>query len=335
MTIKVYGLMSDLMASGFYRLGYPLTELIKQYPDEFTTSANTIISPWYEQTANIIIGQRISEEKQAQQWLTFSQETKDRKLICEWDDDPFTVDQSNEIGKDHYRQQKIQDNIKRCLEVSNMITVTTEPLAKVMKQYNDNVVVLPNFINEELLSIDSRPPDLDKIIIGYGASASHEMDFAVASHAMNKIMKRHKSVWFQFIGNFFPFGVYDQRVLFRDWYQDISEYYVNARFDIGIAPIRNAKFNLSKSRIKMLEYAALGIPAICSDAPLYQDFVRHGETGFLADTTEDWFNHLNSLVQQPELRARIGGHAREYAKDFTYQKNVHLWRDAYKKVLEL
>ena len=56
-------------------------------------------------------------------------------------------------------------------------------------------------------------------------------------------------------------------------------------------------FNRSKSALKFLEYAALGIPSICSDMSVYRDSVRHEETGLLiANDPDCWRDALERTV---------------------------------------
>jgi glycosyltransferase involved in cell wall biosynthesis len=102
-----------------------------------------------------------------------------------------------------------------------------------------------------------------------------------------------------------------------------------SRFDIGIAPLKDTEFNESKSYIKALEYAAVGIPCVVSKVGPYRDFVEHGVTGFHAEKPGDWKKYVGELVHNVELRTMMGKSARLKAWDYTIQGNIHLWKDAY------
>jgi glycosyltransferase involved in cell wall biosynthesis len=41
------------------------------------------------------------------------------------------------------------------------------------------------------------------------------------------------------------------------------------------------------------------------------DLIEQGRNGFLAASDDDWVQHLRSLADSPELRARIGAAGRE------------------------
>ncbi|WP_347177255.1 glycosyltransferase [Parafrankia sp. EAN1pec] len=68
------------------------------------------------------------------------------------------------------------------------------------------------------------------------------------------------------------------------------------------SPLRPHVFNRSKSPLRVLEVAALGIPAVASEYGPYEDFVRPGETGFLVRCDHEWVTYLRELAGDRELR---------------------------------
>lgn len=48
------------------------------------------------------------------------------------------------------------------------------------------------------------------------------------------------------------------------------------RHDLGLAPLVANSFNAAKSDVKLLDYAALGLPALCSPGPAYQELLAAG-----------------------------------------------------------
>ena len=83
------------------------------------------------------------------------------------------------------------------------------------------------------------------------------------------------------------------------------------RWHIGLAPLTDTHFNRSKSAIKAMDYAALGLPTVASDTGPYAGVVRDGVNGLLAANTETaWFNALAGLLRDPVRRARLAEGAR-------------------------
>lgn len=61
----------------------------------------------------------------------------------------------------------------------------------------------------------------------------------------------------------------------------------------------------------VFEAMACGLPVVCHSHGGYADHIRHGENGFLFDTTGQAQHILAELKADPELRSRIGRNARQ------------------------
>jgi hypothetical protein len=87
-----------------------------------------------------------------------------------------------------------------------------------------------------------------------------------------------------------------------------------AEFDINIAPGElDNPFTEAKSELKYFEAACLGVPTVASATAVFREAIRHGETGFVVSSEDDWYTALTALVHDLSLRQRIGTAAREHA----------------------
>lgn len=76
--------------------------------------------------------------------------------------------------------------------------------------------------------------------------------------------------------------------------------------DIGICPLDEHEFNLSKSNIKPLEFGARGIPSVVTNYGPYT-FIEDRVNGIkVNNTTEEWVKALSELIENDTLRTRIG-----------------------------
>lgn len=327
--IKVYGWMGDFTGSGVYRISLPFGQLYQHHPN-FLVKANTVIEDWDARTADIIVCQRSCTNDQLELITKWSKHYK-CKIVYEVDDDILNIDSSNKACE-FYSDPKIRNNICKMLELSDLVTVSTLKLKQNLQQYNDNITILPNYIDEKLLAFDSNPPDINKTIIGWGGSITHQIDFAVCASPLRRVMDMQKETWLHLYGTYYNPGL-TERLYFTPWSDDMEAFHRSLRLHIGLAPLRTCTFNESKSYIKMLEYAALGIPAVASNVTAYQDFVKHTVTGYLVNNNAEWRDRILNLVRNPELRTYIGNNAREYAKDFTIQKNYLKWAKVYQELV--
>ena len=84
--------------------------------------------------------------------------------------------------------------------------------------------------------------------------------------------------------------------------------------DGNLAPLEPGRtFNEAKSAIKWLEAALTRTPTVASPSAPFQEVIEHGSTGLLADTEDEWVASLLRLVDDAELRDRIGHAARNHA----------------------
>jgi len=83
-----------------------------------------------------------------------------------------------------------------------------------------------------------------------------------------------------------------------------------AKADIGISWLPPDTWSQGKCGLKILQYMAAGLPVVANPVGVQARLVRHGETGFLVDTPQDWQAAIRQLVADPGLRKRMGNKAR-------------------------
>ena len=104
---------------------------------------------------------------------------------------------------------------------------------------------------------------------------------------------------------------------------------------VGIIPLDDSLFSSCKSPIKFLDYALAGVPTISSAVAPYIDFVSHNVSGLLsANTTNDWIQHIESLVFSSQTRLRLSSAARQVAvSQFNMDAAARGWEGVFKTVL--
>ncbi len=85
--------------------------------------------------------------------------------------------------------------------------------------------------------------------------------------------------------------------------------------DIGLAPLLDGPKQRCKCGLKALQSMAAGMPVVASPVGVLPDIVRHGETGFVADTVEEWTAALDRLCAHRDLRLRMGAAGRRAVEE--------------------
>jgi glycosyltransferase involved in cell wall biosynthesis len=86
--------------------------------------------------------------------------------------------------------------------------------------------------------------------------------------------------------------------------------------DIGLMPLIDDAFQRGKCGLKLLQYMAVGIPAIASPVGVNRAIVVPDQTGLLAARAEEWRETLMALIRDADLRARMGAAARERCEQY-------------------
>jgi len=87
-----------------------------------------------------------------------------------------------------------------------------------------------------------------------------------------------------------------------------------ATFDIGVMPLPDNRWTRGKCGCKVLQYMALGIPAVCNPVGVNREIVQHGRSGCFADSPESWLRVLRELLDNQEERESLGRAGRERAE---------------------
>ena len=101
--------------------------------------------------------------------------------------------------------------------------------------------------------------------------------------------------------------------------------------DIGIMPLPDDEWARGKCGLKGLQYMALGIPPIMSPVGVNSEIVQDGANGFLAGGVEEWVEKLSRLIDDADLRRRMGQAARSTVEE---RYSVNAWKDRYLRLFD-
>jgi len=100
--------------------------------------------------------------------------------------------------------------------------------------------------------------------------------------------------------------------------------------DIGIYPLTQDKWVLGKSGLKALQYMALGLPTVATNVGTNPSIITHMKNGWLVKTDNEWIDALENLINNPDLRAKMGKEAR---KKILENYSIEVTRDKYLSIL--
>ncbi|OGN91233.1 MAG: hypothetical protein A2Y88_06315 [Chloroflexi bacterium RBG_13_48_10] len=248
------------------------------------------------------------------------------KFIYSLDDNYFDLP----YGNNSSLPRDLLPIVSFMLRQADAVLVTTPALRQRLLEYNPNIHLLPNQLDERLLVL-RQPADItlrkdqDHIVIGYMGTFTHDEDLMLVLPALRSIHERFPGrIEVQLIGvvnreetkmelqglpirYVYPRPEEHEYPLFMLWFSS------RVHWDIAISPLQNTPFNQCKSDIKFLDYAAIGAAGIFSQSPVYSSAIHHQQQGWLAENTpEAWESALVTLIKDAALRLKIARNASRY-----------------------
>lgn len=106
------------------------------------------------------------------------------------------------------------------------------------------------------------------------------------------------------------------------------------KFDIGLYPLPDEEWVLGKSGLKAIQYMALGIPTIAYAIGANYRVIDNNENGFLVKTHDEWVERISMLIDNPELRKKIGLKARKKVEnEFSVEANEKKYLSIFEKLI--
>jgi glycosyltransferase involved in cell wall biosynthesis len=196
------------------------------------------------------------------------------------------------------------------------------------------VTIIPSGVDTDKFTPSVNNFSNDKVIIGWTGSSTSQTHLEAFTPMIRKLLLRR--------GDVVEFHVHSDRepnmpgVAYK-WHpwSSVTEVEEISRFDIGIMPMPDDEWSRGKCAMKALLYMSLGIPAVCSDIGANRDVIIHRENGFLVSTEDQWLTHLETLIDNKDLRLRLGRAAREtVVENYSMKKCAKLFARTVKETVE-
>ncbi|WP_020469186.1 glycosyltransferase family 4 protein [Zavarzinella formosa] len=99
-----------------------------------------------------------------------------------------------------------------------------------------------------------------------------------------------------------------------------------ASADIGISWIPDDRWSRGKCGLKVLQSMAAGLPVVANRVGVHPEMITPGETGFLADTPDEWAWAIRTLAGDANLRRSMGQKAREVVRQkYSVERGAAEW----------
>lgn len=283
--------------------------------------------------ADVLVMQRITSKPHVQAIELLRQ--KGYTVVLDLDDDLSRIHPGNGAFHNLLPSQRSRMGWQwaaKAAEAVSLVTVSTSQLAKAYGRHG-RCVILDNYIPRRYLTLHH----VDTPRYGWpGSIESHPDDLLAVGNAAQRLEREG-----------FPFhqvGPHQKEVdaqlglasheasgpvALKFWASTI------AQLGVAWAPLTDTLFNASKSRLKILEANAVGVPYVASPRAEYTRMTAAGGGGLLATKPKDWFRQTLRLLTDHAFRQEIGQQGRAYASTQTIEEHAGMWLEAWELAFKL
>lgn len=351
--IAVVTYPADQYGCGHHRVIWPSETLARQGVDVSIVShenrhvemviddhEDRVVDVNIPEHANVVVLQRVTHKYLAQAVSVIRE--KGVAVVVDVDDDLTTIHPDNPAWtmlhptrNGQYVGKPWKHSWNYLGEACRAATLVVCATPSLLRKYgaNGNGVVIPNYLASHYYDVKHEDSDL----LGWPASLqSHPNDPDAVGNAVARLVSAgarfHVTSHADGVGA--AFGLSGDDVVDRssgavelyDWPGTI------AKIGVGITPLADTRFNMSKSWLKPLELAAVGVPWVGSPRAEYRRLHELG-CGVLADRPKDWFRVLRSLLSDESRRAELSDAGRNVAAQLRLENHAWRWAEAWADAL--
>ncbi|UVJ45417.1 glycosyltransferase [Pseudomonas sp. LS1212] len=325
--LRVLGLPVNKGAVGHYRLINPLTELERQGQVEGVLHYRTPQILEIERMApDVIIFQGRYSAGPVEGMATIKASTRAFNVF-ELDDYLLDIPAQNEHKR--YLSKDLRESLKKGVGLCDRLVVSTEPLADVMREMNQDIRVVPNMLAPQLWDgLQSLRRTTRKPRVGWGGGTSHTGDLMLIAEVVKQLAEEVDWVFFgmcpaqllPYVHEFHPtvpLDLYPRKL-------------ASLNLDLALAPLEQHVFNDCKSNLRLLEYGACGYPVICSDTKAYRGNLP--ATRIAGNSTNEWVEAIRMHLADRDASDRMGDGLREAVmRDFVLRGDcLQQWLQAWR-----
>ena len=245
------------------------------------------------------------------------------RIVFDLDDAVFQRDSYHRKGP---RCRRKLGRFKATVRAADMVTVGNDHLRQEVLRYvePDRVRVIPTCVDPALYRPANHSRADESVRLAWIGSSSTMAGMEQFHRHLAVATERVPGLEFHVICDR-GLELAGVRTVLREWSSQ-TEAADLADCDVGISWLPDDSWSRGKCGLKVLQYMAAGLPVVANSVGTNPEKVIHGETGFLADTPEEWAQAIRLLASDPELRRKLGTAGRRLVQE---RYSVARWEEPF------
>ena len=251
---------------------------------------------------------------------------KNSKILVFDYDDSIMFRDSN---KYKFYSIKRRKRFKTIIKLSDIIIAGNDYLKNQAIRYNKNVFTVPTPIDLKRYQPKIYTQNYNHIILGWIGSKSTIFYLEQIKNILDCIFLKYPNIRLKIVADSFlecnKIPVIKKKWKYEDEINDLHS------FDIGLNPLTDDPWSRGKCGFKLLQYMAIGIPSVYSKVGVNKEIIKNGENGFLANDEKSWFENISNLINNLNLRKKVGKQAIETVREYY---SLELWASRLLEILD-
>ena len=229
-----------------------------------------------------------------------------KKVIYDFDDAIYIskISEYNALAMIFKNSERVKSICKWAYKVS----CGNAHLCSYAQKFNPKVIYNPTCVDTQIRHNIICNHETERITIGWTGSFSTLIYMDLIIPVLKKLQSKY-DFNIKIICNQKP-SFKLKNVRYVEWSVE-NEIIELSTCQIGLMPLTNDEWSLGKCGFKIIQYLSLEIPAISSSVGVNKTIIEHGVNGFLCDTEEDWYNCIEKLILNTQLRKEFGAKGRK------------------------
>ena len=202
------------------------------------------------------------------------------------------------------------DKIKHLIEISDHVVVSNQNIYQYAAQFGKPITEIPTCVSLERYKLRSfLNSGAKKTTIGWIGTVTNLRYLQHCSVALRRLSKEREFDLLIVAPSREPLREIDLTgvsIRFEPW-SPLTEIELLHQMDIGIMPLADdQEWTKYKAATKLVQYLSLGLAAVASPVGVNADILKGNRVGLAASNDDEWFEALRLLVDDVELRHKLG-----------------------------
>lgn len=240
------------------------------------------------------------------------------KVFFDFDDSIFLYPSWAKAQKGTLENKEMERKIYYLISRSSEVIVSNAFLQEKVATLNPHVSVIPTPLDTTYYKPVKKNTHGRPVLIGWTGTSGNLYYLKQIMDVFEKLWEEGANFKLRIICNIpeqdYGIDMTKGYMEFREWTlrDEIKNF---DEIDIGIMPLTDDDWTRGKAGFKILQFMASGIPIVASPVGVNSEIVIHRENGFLARTEEEWVRFLKKLIEDRDLRERMGKKGRGHIEN--------------------